>query len=114
VWQRVALLSLGLVRSFSDVQTLNLGGGYKVARMGYEKETDLAAIGIPVREAFEQFASETGRQLKLEIEPGTYLVAKAGAYTPILVKNVFMIVRICHVRGMSLPVSAPCVLQVPL
>merc|ERR1712238_159225 len=30
-------------------------------------------------EAFAEFAKEHGRELKLEIEPGTYLVANAGA-----------------------------------
>jgi diaminopimelate decarboxylase len=32
-----------------------------------------------VTDAFQQFAEDTGRELKLEIEPGTYLVAMAGA-----------------------------------
>merc|ERR1712232_887894 len=30
-------------------------------------------------DAFQQFAEENGRELQLEIEPGTYLVAMAGA-----------------------------------
>ena len=51
----------------------------KVGRMSYEVSTDLQKIGIPVKEAFESFANEDGRKLKLEIEPGTYLVANAGA-----------------------------------
>ena len=37
VWQRTSGLSLDLCRHFPDVKTLNLGGGYKVARMSYEK-----------------------------------------------------------------------------
>jgi diaminopimelate decarboxylase len=37
VWQRVSGLSLELCRSFPEVITLNLGGGYKVARMASEK-----------------------------------------------------------------------------
>merc|ERR1712127_797346 len=42
--------------------------------------TDLQEIGGPVAEAFQTFAAENdGRELKLEIEPGTYLVAMAGA-----------------------------------
>ena len=78
VWQEVAQASLALVREFPEVRTLNLGGGYKVARVAAEKETDLQAVGAPVRAAFEAFAVETGRTLHLEIEPGTYLVANAG------------------------------------
>jgi diaminopimelate decarboxylase len=79
IWQHVAQLSLGLVRQFPEVTALNLGGGYKVARMSYEEATDLIEIGEPVREAFADFAEETGRRLDLEVEPGTYLVANACA-----------------------------------
>ena len=77
VWQKVAGMSLDLVRSFPSVTTLNLGGGYKVARMPDEKATNLQEIGKPVQELFEEFAKETGRELKLEIEPGTFLLAHA-------------------------------------
>ena len=77
VWKKVANMSLDLVKAFPSVKTLNLGGGYKVARMENEVATDLNEIGQPVKELFEQFAEETGRQLKLEIEPGTFLLAHA-------------------------------------
>lgn len=79
VWQRVSGLSLDLVRQFPGVTVLNLGGGYKVGRMSYEVSTDLEKIGAPVKDQFVAFAEETGRQLQLEIEPGTFLVANAGA-----------------------------------
>jgi len=78
VWQNVAVMSLNLVRKFSDVSILNLGGGYKVGRMPEEQTTDLQTVGRPVAELFEAFAHETGRKLKLEIEPGTFLVANSG------------------------------------
>jgi diaminopimelate decarboxylase len=77
VWMRVAGLSLDLVRRFPDVTALDLGGGFKVARMRAEISTDLQTVGQPVREALEAFAAETGRRIHLEIEPGTYLVANA-------------------------------------
>ncbi len=77
VWKRAASLSLDLVRSFPTVQSLNLGGGYKVARMSGEKATDLMEIGEPVKQLFKDFAKETGRELTLEIEPGTFLLANA-------------------------------------
>ena len=77
VWKKVASMSLDLVRAFPSVQTLNLGGGYKVARMDNEEATDLKEIGNPVKELFQKFAEETGRKLTLEIEPGTFLLAHA-------------------------------------
>ena len=77
VWKTVASMTLDLARSFPSVDTINLGGGYKVARMPDEKATDLQEVGAPVKKLFEEFAAETGRKLKLEIEPGTFLLAHA-------------------------------------
>lgn len=79
IWQKTSLLSLEIVKKFPLVTTLDLGGGFKVARVAAEKGTDLQKCGAPIREAFEKFAAETGRRLKLEIEPGTFLVANTGA-----------------------------------
>jgi len=79
VWQRVAGLSLALCEQLPSVSVLNLGGGYKVGRMAHEPSTDLAVVGLPVKAAFEEFAGRTGRELKLEVEPGTFLVANAGS-----------------------------------
>merc|ERR1719230_1354593 len=70
-------MSLDLCRQFPEVTALNLGGGYKVGRMADEASTDLAVVGLPVVDNFRAFAAETGRQLHLEIEPGTFLLANA-------------------------------------
>ena len=70
-------MSLDLCEKFPDVVSLNLGGGYKVGRMKGEKSTDLSVIGEPVKVAFQEFAKRTGRELKLEIEPGTFLLANS-------------------------------------
>ena len=45
--------------------------------MSGEKATDLMEIGEPVKQLFKDFAKETGRELTLEIEPGTFLLANA-------------------------------------
>jgi len=80
IWQRVAQKSLSFCAIWDTVVTLNLGGGYKVGRVEGEATTDLQAIGQPVTDTFKDFAkNHNGRELKLEIEPGTYLVAMAGA-----------------------------------
>jgi diaminopimelate decarboxylase len=79
VWQEVSAASLALVSRFPSVTVLNLGGGYKVARVASEKGTDPSVVGVPVRAAFEKFAQTDGRRLRLEVEPGTFLVANAGA-----------------------------------
>ncbi len=79
LWQKAAISSLEMVKIFPDVDTLDFGGGYKVARVEGEKTTDLQKCGAPVKDAIAALANETGRKLKFEIEPGTFLVANAGA-----------------------------------
>jgi diaminopimelate decarboxylase len=79
VWKRAASLSLRMVEAFETVTRFNLGGGYKVARVDGEKATDLQAIAEPVVRLLEDFAERTGRRIHIEIEPGTLLVANAGA-----------------------------------
>jgi diaminopimelate decarboxylase len=78
VWQEVSSQSLALTRHFPDATTLNLGGGFKVARVEGEKAADLQAAGASVKAEFEAFAAATGRRLHLEIEPGTFLTANCG------------------------------------
>jgi diaminopimelate decarboxylase len=90
IWQQVASKSLSFCKVWSTVETLNLGGGYKVGRVEGEPTTDLQSIGGPVTDAFRQFAEENdGRELRLEIEPGTYLVAMSGALVSTVQDKVF-------------------------
>ncbi|MGH7264986.1 MAG: diaminopimelate decarboxylase [Candidatus Rokuibacteriota bacterium] len=79
VWKRVTRMTLDLAAGLADVTTVNLGGGFKVGRMPGEPSTDLADVGAHVRRELEAFRDRHGRALHLEIEPGTYLVATAGA-----------------------------------
>jgi diaminopimelate decarboxylase len=79
VWREAAHVTLRLAAEFPSCTNVNLGGGYKVARLAGEMTTDLQEIGAPVKELFEQRAQGTNHRLQLEIEPGTYLVALAGA-----------------------------------
>lgn len=79
VWQRCARLTLDIATRLPLVQTVNLGGGFKVGRMPGETSTDLQAAGRPIAEEFRKFHQEHGRQLVLEIEPGTFFAANAGA-----------------------------------
>ncbi len=82
VWQRCASLTLGIARQLPDLTRLSLGGGFKVARMPDEKAADLEAIGHALSASIAQFLKERGRgrdNFQLEVEPGTFLVALAGA-----------------------------------
>lgn len=79
VWLRCARMSLDIAARFPDVTRLSLGGGFKPARMDYEEGADLNAIGTRLVPEFQSFAAKHGRKLHLEIEPGTFLTANAGA-----------------------------------
>src|SRR5437667_105842 len=79
VWQRCARMTLDLVAQLPEVGRVNLGGGFKVGRMPEEPSVDLADVGAHVRREIEAFRERDGRALHLEIEPGTLLVANAGA-----------------------------------
>ena len=79
VWQRCARLILAITARLPQVRRVSLGGGFKVGRMAGEPSTDLQTAGQPIAEEFERFAREHGRELHMEIEPGTFLAANAGA-----------------------------------
>jgi diaminopimelate decarboxylase len=78
-WVHCAKISLGIAAQLPEVTRISLGGGYKIARMAGEKEANLQDIGSRVLPEFEAFKQAHGRALHLEVEPGTYLVANAGA-----------------------------------
>ncbi|MFA4814690.1 MAG: diaminopimelate decarboxylase [Candidatus Gracilibacteria bacterium] len=78
VWARVAEFSLSFLEYFPHATILNLGGGFKVARIPSEKDADMNIISKKVNKALLDFAEKTGRKMRLEIEPGTFLVANAG------------------------------------
>jgi diaminopimelate decarboxylase len=79
MWHEAARTTLGLAEHFDTVIAVNLGGGFKVARITEEHATDIQSVSKPVAELLRDFAARTGRKLHLEIEPGTFLVANAGS-----------------------------------
>jgi diaminopimelate decarboxylase len=78
VWKRCTRMTLDLAAKLPDVVSINLGGGFKIGRMPGEASVDLADVGAHVRAELLAFRDRDGRALRLEIEPGTYLVAGAG------------------------------------
>ncbi|MFT5906849.1 MAG: diaminopimelate decarboxylase [Cryomorphaceae bacterium] len=79
VWKAVTEMTLAQADKFPSVHTVNLGGGFKVARMSSEKSTDLQEVGEFVKSVFIKHAENTGNEYKLEVEPGTYLSANCGS-----------------------------------
>jgi diaminopimelate decarboxylase len=62
-----------------EVETLNIGGGFAVDRLTGSSPSDLNQLLQGVFGRLTAFYGRTGRAIHLEIEPGTYLVASAGA-----------------------------------
>ncbi|MFA5022191.1 MAG: diaminopimelate decarboxylase [Patescibacteria group bacterium] len=78
IWVKVAGMALNIAKKLPDVKEVSLGGGQKIGRMPDEPSIDLPICGQAISELFQTFATATGRKLQLEIEPGTYVVARAG------------------------------------
>lgn len=78
MWGKAIEVALKIVEEMPDVTSLDIGGGFKIHRYGDEHETDMAAVAAVFTDDLRAFAARTGRKIKLEIEPGTWLVAHAG------------------------------------
>jgi len=80
VWKNCAGLILTIAERFPDLNRLSLGGGFKIARMGGEASADLEEIGTALGPSLAAFIeTRDADNFQLEIEPGSFLVANAGA-----------------------------------
>lgn len=77
-WGTIMDRALAIACYLPDVDSLDIGGGFKVHRFEGEQEADLTAIMTVFQNKLVRFATDHNRNLRLEIEPGTYLVAHAG------------------------------------
>eukprot|EP00829_Urostomides_striatus_P017660 TRINITY_DN6172_c0_g1_i1.p1 TRINITY_DN6172_c0_g1~~TRINITY_DN6172_c0_g1_i1.p1 ORF type:complete len:199 (+),score=69.36 TRINITY_DN6172_c0_g1_i1:12-608(+) len=75
---QAAIKALEICSKYPTVTTLNLGGGYKVARMMTDKQTSISELSESTAEELIKFEKQTHRKIQLEIEPGTSLIAMAG------------------------------------
>lgn len=79
VWRQNIDLELGIIEKyFPDCHTVSFGGGLKEGRMPGEIVADIQALGEYAKQQIEKFYEKNGRKLKMEIEPGTYIVANSG------------------------------------
>lgn len=79
-WKENIDRQLGFVQKyFPEATRVNFGGGFKVGRMPHEQDADINDLGSYAKEKVEDFYQETGRKLKMEVEPGTFLMAKSGS-----------------------------------
>lgn len=79
IWRNNIDLELDVIaNSFPDALTVSFGGGFQEARMPDEIAADMFKLGTYAKKKIKEFYQKTGRKLKMEIEPGTYITANAG------------------------------------
>ncbi len=78
-WLAIKDRTLAVARGFPDLEFINLGGGLPVV---YDPARDrpmpLEAWGAALSESMARFSREMGRDLRLFIEPGRFIVAESG------------------------------------
>jgi diaminopimelate decarboxylase len=79
MWRQNIDLELSIIETyFPDAETVCFGGGLKEARMPDEQSANIELLGSYAKARIGDFYGKTGRKLKMEIEPGTYIVANSG------------------------------------
>ena len=77
-WGHILDMALNIAAQMPDVTSLDIGGGFKIAYTKDDTEADMPSIAWLFAHKLTEFAERTDRKLKLEIEPGRWLVAHGG------------------------------------
>lgn len=67
-----------IIPSFKELESIDLGGGFKVPYKEDDTETDIPLLAQKVNEAFSNHPNPNGRHLQVWFEPGKFLVSGAG------------------------------------
>lgn len=79
VWLDTAAHLLSRINEFPEVESLNLGGGYQIKGLSTEVPPDHYEFGKLLKSKIQDVAERTGKKIKVELEPGTFLTANSGA-----------------------------------
>ena len=80
VFLRGAEILFDVARSFSGLDFIDFGSGFKVSYKEGEDETDIEELGNKLSKRFNEFNEEYGKDLSLYIEPGKFLVSESGYF----------------------------------
>jgi diaminopimelate decarboxylase len=69
-----------IANHFEHLEFIDLGGGFKIASMEGEQETDIPLLAEKVNQAFTYHPYKNGRRLQVWFEPGKFLVSAAGNF----------------------------------
>ena len=69
-----------IVPRFSELEFIDLGGGFKVPYKDGDVETDIGLLADKIEEAFRNHPNPGGRPLQIWFEPGKFLVSECGYF----------------------------------
>ncbi len=67
-----------IIPAFNELESIDLGGGFKVPYKEDDDETDIPLLAQKVKEAFHNHPNPKGKHLQVWFEPGKFLVSGAG------------------------------------
>ncbi|MEM0178921.1 MAG: diaminopimelate decarboxylase [Fervidicoccaceae archaeon] len=70
---------LTLARKLDGLEFVDVGGGFGIAYRKEDPSIEIEKVGAELSRMMHSFNMEIGRSVKLRIEPGRFLVARAGA-----------------------------------
>lgn len=65
---------------FKELEYIDFGSGFKVPYKPGEVATDMDSFGKEITKIFTGFCKEYGRELRMDFEPGKYLVSESGTF----------------------------------
>jgi diaminopimelate decarboxylase len=69
-----------IVPQFSELEFIDLGGGFKVPYQDGDVETDIELLAQKIESAFSSHPNPGGRPLQVWFEPGKFLVSESGFF----------------------------------
>lgn len=67
-----------IIPHFNELESIDLGGGFKVPYKKGDAETDIPLLAQKVQEAFANHPNPNGKPLQVWFEPGKFLVSACG------------------------------------
>jgi diaminopimelate decarboxylase len=67
-----------IIPHFNELESVDLGGGFKVPYKKGDAETDITLLAQKVQEAFANHPNPNGKPLQVWFEPGKFLVSACG------------------------------------
>ena len=69
-----------LIPRFTELEFIDLGGGFKVPYKDGDSETDMQLLADKIEKAFSSHPNPGGRPLQVWFEPGKFLVSECGFF----------------------------------